>query len=120
MKEKLEQIICRYGYNHQRKKLAEECAELILAIAKDTADMNFIEEMADVSVVIDQIVNHFPKFKAEFERIKEYKINRTISRINSDDNKDYGSKQLASLKQEIKKTKEFFEELYEGISANFY
>ena len=91
MKEKLEQIICRYGYNHQRKKLAEECAELILAIAKDTADTNFIEEMADVSVVIDQIVNHFPKFKAEFERIKEYKINRTVSRINSYENKNYNA-----------------------------
>lgn len=80
MKEKLEKIINHYGYKHQKKKLVEECSELIRAIATED-EQNMLEEMADVSVVIDSITYHFPNMREEFEKIKSEKIDRTIARF---------------------------------------
>lgn len=80
MKEKLDKIFSFYGYNHQANKLVEECAELVLAIAKDDTE-NMIEEMADVTILIEQFVEHFANYKEKFEKIREHKINRTIERV---------------------------------------
>lgn len=82
MNNKLEKIFSHYGYNNQRKKLIEECSELIRAIIRDD-DENFVEELADVAILIEQILNHFEKYKEKFEKVKEYKINRQIERINN-------------------------------------
>lgn len=68
----LEQIFIHYGYNCQQEKLIEECSELIRAIVKKD-DRNFVEEMADVTVIIEQFINHYPKMKEQFERVKEEK-----------------------------------------------
>ena len=62
------------------KKLIEECSELIRAIIRND-DENFIEEMADISVLTDQFLNHFPKYKEKFEKIKQEKIDRQLKRI---------------------------------------
>ena len=80
MKDKLEKIINHYGYNHQKIKLVEECSELIRAIATED-DQNMLEEMADVSVLMDEITYHFPKMREKFEKIKSEKIDRTIARL---------------------------------------
>ena len=80
MKDKLEKIINHYGYNHQKIKLVEECSELIRAIATED-DQNMLEEMADVSVLIDEITYHFPLVREEFEKIRLFKVNRTIERF---------------------------------------
>lgn len=80
MKKKLETIFNYYGYIHQMKKLAEECSELIRSIVRDD-DENFIEELADVSVLTDQFLNHFPTIKEKFEKIKQEKVDRQIARI---------------------------------------
>lgn len=80
MNNKLEKIFSHYGYNNQRKKLIEECSELIRAIIRND-DENFIEEMADISVLTDQFLNHFPKYKEKFEKIKQEKIDRQLMRI---------------------------------------
>ena len=62
------------------KKLIEECSELIRAIVRND-DENFIEEMADISVLTDQFLNHFPKYKEKFKKIKQEKIDRQLKRI---------------------------------------
>ena len=80
MRMKLEKIINHYGYNYQKNKLTEECAELIRAISIGD-DRNMLEEMADVSVLIDEITYHFPKMREKFEKIKSEKIDRTIARL---------------------------------------
>ena len=80
MYSKLEKIFNHYGYCHQQKKLIEECSELIRAIVRND-DENFIEEMADISVLTDQFLNHFPKYKEKFEKIKQEKIDRQLKRI---------------------------------------
>lgn len=80
MRIKLEKIINHYGYNYQKNKLTEECAELIRAISIGD-DRNMLEEMADVSVLIDEITYHFPLVREEFEKIRSFKVNRTIERF---------------------------------------
>ena len=80
MYSKLEKIFNYYGYCHQQKKIIEECSELIRAIVRND-DENFIEEMADISVLTDQFLNHFPKYKEKFEKFKQEKIDRQIERI---------------------------------------
>ena len=69
-----------YGSEVQTKKLVEELAELITAIARD--DMRGVrEEMADVEVMIMQ-------FKQGFDidtlPIMNYKLNRTLARIENE------------------------------------
>lgn len=71
-----------YGKERQTKKLVEELAELITAIARD--DIRGVrEEMADVEVMIMQ-------FKQGFDidtlPIMNYKLNRTIARIEKENN----------------------------------
>jgi NTP pyrophosphatase (non-canonical NTP hydrolase) len=72
-----------YGKARQTKKLVEELAELITAIARD--DIRGVrEEMADVEVMIMQ-------FKQGFDidtlPIMNYKLNRTMARIEKENNK---------------------------------
>ena len=72
-----------YGSEAQTKKLVEELAELITAIARD--DIRAVrEEMADVEVMIMQ-------FKQGFDidtlPIMNYKLNRTMARIEKENNK---------------------------------
>ena len=62
------------------EKIIEECSELIRAIVRND-DENFIEEMADISVLTDQFLNHFPKYKEKFKKIKQEKIDRQLKRI---------------------------------------
>lgn len=49
----LKRIFRHYGKENQKKQLIQELAELIVAITKNDTD-NFIEELADVQVMIDQ------------------------------------------------------------------
>lgn len=68
-----------YGIENQKQKFIEECAELIRAIARDD-EFNFIEEMADVLVLIEQFKT-IPGFEDKIEGIKSAKIKRTLDRI---------------------------------------
>ena len=72
-----------YGEEAQTKKLVEELAELITAIArKDTRAIR--EEMADVEVMIMQFKQGF---NIDTLPIMNYKLNRTLARIENEKNK---------------------------------
>ena len=72
-----------YGEEAQTKKLVEELAELITAIARD--DIRAIrEEMADVEVMIMQFKQGF---NIDTLPIMNYKLNRTLARIENEKNK---------------------------------
>ena len=72
-----------YGEEAQTKKLIEELAELIAAIARD--DIRAIrEEMADVEVMIMQFKQGF---NIDTLPIMNYKLNRTLARIENEKNK---------------------------------
>lgn len=74
-------ILHHYGEVHQQEKAIEEMAELITAIKHGDRE-NYVEELADVQVMIEQL------FQAlSFEEQQRYivtihnKINRQLERI---------------------------------------
>lgn len=77
---KLRKIIDHYGQEHQIAKANEELHELIQAIIEDDKD-HITEEMADVVVMLWQLVIIYEIDVLEIPKIMDYKINRTIKRI---------------------------------------
>lgn len=87
---KLEQIFDFYGRENQFCILQEECAELIQAISKyrrnndDFSYRNFIEELADVSIMIQQFLvktRKSKRFQDEFQGFINEKIERQLQRM---------------------------------------
>lgn len=91
MENKIKHIADHFGQTNQRCKLIEELGELSREISKDIAadcstSYHTLEEIADVSILIDQIIYLAEKngnniAKEMLEMIKEKKINRTLDRI---------------------------------------
>lgn len=83
MKEISAQTIKKWGINAQLWMIIEECAELINAISKYKRGredkLSIIEELADVSIMVDQMSFYFGK--TEFERIREVKLQRLLDRL---------------------------------------
>lgn len=75
-------IFMHYGEEAQKRKLQEECAELIRAIARDD-EKNMLEEMADVELLIEQFKADLKYFDT-IEDIKSAKIERTLKRIEAE------------------------------------
>ena len=106
MDDRLLTIAKYFGVETQETKLMEECGEVVQAmaklhgkliqIAKDQADNendievdklemddllnNVLEEMADVKILIDQLVKLY-EAEEQFDYMIEYKMHRTINRI---------------------------------------
>ena len=76
------QIMKHYGRSNQLDVLQEECAELIQAVSKvrrgtPGADEHFIDELADVSIMVQQHVSDMDEDeKTEFYK----KINEKLDR----------------------------------------
>lgn len=97
MREKLLKIIETFGLNKQLKKFNEESYELIEAIRdceEENRMHNFIfeevrqdylkhiaEEMADCYVLLNQFKEYYDIDDVELEELIEYKVNRTLERI---------------------------------------
>ena len=89
------EVVTRYGERYQREMAIEECSELIKALCKydryyadEDVDkrilrLNIIEEMADVSIMIDQLKLMFDH-NDDFEQTKESKLKRLAKRIGVD------------------------------------
>lgn len=92
MDKRIEKIANHYGLERQIVKLCEECGELTTAVAKYiNADNdvlrnalldNVISEMADVTVMIEQI-KHLLGVGERVQNMAEYKIARQIGRISA-------------------------------------
>lgn len=76
-------IIEHYGESKQLTQMIQECSELIKAITKGDRD-NFIEELADVSVMIDQFTLKYPDIATKVTEIKRNKVFRTLKRISQE------------------------------------
>lgn len=72
-------IFSHFGAENQKRKLQEECAELIRAIARND-EQNMFEEMADVLILLDQFRMNNKIYK-KIDEIKQKKVDRTIQRI---------------------------------------
>lgn len=86
------EILEHYGTLTQRQQLIEECAELIQAACKlqrgvfpnelETAQHNFIEELADVEIMVEQMKQTLTPMEIDtFNRIETAKINRQLRRM---------------------------------------
>lgn len=80
----LSDALTTFGAEHQRIMCIEECAELIDALAKYDRGRckDVITELADVSIMVEQMAILFGK--EEFEAEKERKLKRLQERINED------------------------------------
>ena len=90
----LQNALRTYGADEQMRMTTEECAELIKALskfhrtmvdskagkkAKDAAEMNVIEEIADVQIMCEQMAIYFGACEVEDE--KAMKIKRLAERM---------------------------------------
>lgn len=84
----IEKIANHYGFAEQSRQIIEEMAELTVAISKihrDWTDKNYnnlIEEMADVQVMLDQMM-YLTGSKYDVKNIMDRKIKRQLERINN-------------------------------------
>lgn len=92
MKEKIHKIADHYGLHHQLMKTVEQLNELSLECAKswekNGITINLISEVADVLVMITQIM-YLGKIEwKEVEDVMKYKVDRQIQRIKEADNEE--------------------------------
>ena len=84
MKKQIEQYIQKiadyYGLDNQLDKTIEECAELIQALAKLESRENTIEEIADVQIMLKQMI-YLLDCEEEVKKVMAYKINRQLERM---------------------------------------
>lgn len=103
MKEDLLKIINCYKVSNQLKKLSEEVFELQEAIICEETKNNtqyvrtildisestkhIVEEIADVSVMLEQFRIYYGIEKEDIEKIMKKKINRQLNRIEKENKK---------------------------------
>ena len=89
--EQIKEIVNHYGANDRARLLMEECGELVQAANKilrypdkpETRD-NLLEEMVDVSIMIEQIRTLFNYDELEWNHMMQYKTNRIKKRFMND------------------------------------
>ena len=87
----LKRNICRHGREQEMFIAAEEAAELIQAISKvrrygyigEHKD-NLIEEIADVSIILQELKMMFDITEADIDKMIDFKINRINKRLNGE------------------------------------
>lgn len=88
--DKLKFIANKYGLWHQLGKLSEECNELsiecVKSINRGDVVREIVSEIADVEILIEQIIYLSGIDKALIDGYKTYKINRQLWRINKEEN----------------------------------
>ena len=80
IEQNIQKIADYYGLDNQLNKTIEECAELIQALVKLESRENTIEEIADVQIMLKQML-YLLDCEKEMEKVMEYKINRQLERI---------------------------------------
>ena len=83
--EKVKRIADYYGWNNQLKQLAEECCELSVEslhyIREGRGIERISEEIADVLIMVQQIVYLIGHGYGDIEKYAEFKLDRQLSRI---------------------------------------
>ena len=85
--ERIKTIADHYGIKKQLRQLAEECSELAVEAshsARKGTTVKIIEEIADVQIMIEQIIYLAKIDKCDIEDCIDYKLGRQIARISND------------------------------------
>lgn len=83
-KPKAQVIADHYELENQTVKAMEELAELIQALSKGERK-NILEEMADVCVMLEQLMYFYDIGKAELEAVMNIKMDRQLHRMKEGD-----------------------------------
>lgn len=92
MDERIKKIAEHYGFEAQADKSIEEMAELIVEIKhmkKGKASenfQNFVEELADVKIMIDQLY-FMSNFDGDVSKEIDRKLNRQMKRIEDENDR---------------------------------
>lgn len=81
---RIEDIATYYGVEHQSDKAQEELYELSIALAavpEDFSKDDILGEMADVTIMVQQLLRLYGFSAGEFNSMIEYKISRQMRRI---------------------------------------
>ena len=84
MNDKLQMIADHYGIKKQLRQLAEECSELAVEAshsARKGTTVKIIEEIADVKIMIEQIIYLAKIDLCDIEDCINYKLDRQMKRI---------------------------------------
>ncbi len=87
-KDKLQMIADHYGIKKQLRQLAEECSELAVEAshsARKGTTVKIIEEIADVMIMIEQVIYLAKIDKCDIENCIDYKLGRQIVRLSKED-----------------------------------
>lgn len=76
----VERIADHFGLESQKLKTVEECSELIQAIENEDFE-NIVEEIADVLIMIRQLI-YLYEIKENVNEMIKIKIQRTLNRYN--------------------------------------
>ena len=83
--EKVKRIAEYYGWNNQLKQLVEECCELYVEslhyIREGKGIERIFEEIADVLIMINQIIYLIGHGYEDIEKYAEFKLDRQSRRI---------------------------------------
>lgn len=83
-KDKLQMIADHYGIKKQLRQLAEECSELAVEAshsARKGFTVGIIEEIADVLIMMEQVIYLAKIDKCDIEDCINYKLDRQMKRI---------------------------------------
>ena len=85
---RIKTIADHYGTNRQMYQLAEECSELAveaLHSARKGTTVKIIEEMADVLIMIEQVIYLAGIDKCDIEDCINYKLDRQMKRMEKEE-----------------------------------
>ena len=86
--ERINKIADHYGIKKQMHQLAEECSELAVEAshsARNGTTVKIIEEIADVLIMIEQVIYLSKIDKCDIEDCIYFKLNRQMKRIEAED-----------------------------------
>ena len=85
--ERIKSIADHYGIKKQLRQLAEECSELAVEAshsARKGLTVGIIEEIADVEIMIEQIIYLAKIDRCDIEDCINYKLDRQMKRIEAE------------------------------------
>ena len=86
-KDKLQMIADHYGIKEQLRQLAEECCELAVEAnhsARKGTTVKIIEEIADVVIMMEQIIYLAGIDRKDIDEVIDYKLDRQMKRIEAE------------------------------------
>ena len=86
--ERIKTIADHYGIKKQLRQLAEECSELAVEArhsARKGTTVKIIEEMADVEIMIEQIIHLAEIDRCDIQDCINFKLDRQMKRMEKEE-----------------------------------